>query len=190
MIGIYKITNILNGDCYIGKSNDIKRRWQQHRTNYNNENLKCYNLHLYRAFRKYGIDNFLFEVIELCQENELIERETFYYEYFKPKYCMVSPKQDILNYDREKHKQSCMEAWNNKSEENKIKTLNNLKLGVGGRFDKKGVVAININDGTETEFESLMKASEILNIPRSSISQILNENHKRKQSKGYTFKYK
>ena len=28
--GIYKITNKINGKCYIGQSVDIKRRWREH----------------------------------------------------------------------------------------------------------------------------------------------------------------
>jgi hypothetical protein len=32
MIGIYKITKISNGKSYIGQSNDIERRFQEHKT--------------------------------------------------------------------------------------------------------------------------------------------------------------
>ena len=31
MQGIYKITNKINGHCYIGSSVDIKKRWRAHR---------------------------------------------------------------------------------------------------------------------------------------------------------------
>ena len=51
--GIYKITNKVNGKCYIGQSNDIHRRWKQELAS----NAKL-NPHLARAFEKYGIDNF------------------------------------------------------------------------------------------------------------------------------------
>ena len=57
--GIYKITNKINGKCYIGQSNDIHRRWKQELA----PNAKL-NPHLARAFEKYGIDNFEFEIIE------------------------------------------------------------------------------------------------------------------------------
>ena len=36
MIGIYKITNKLNGNSYIGLSVDIEQRWYQHKTRYKN----------------------------------------------------------------------------------------------------------------------------------------------------------
>lgn len=35
MIGIYKITNTLNGHSYIGLSCHIERRWQEHKLPYN-----------------------------------------------------------------------------------------------------------------------------------------------------------
>ncbi len=42
MIGIYKITNKINGKCYIGQSNDIERRWKEHRNSFNNRNISDY----------------------------------------------------------------------------------------------------------------------------------------------------
>lgn len=63
MYGIYKITNKLNNKCYIGKSSNIKERFTYHRQNYQC-NTKDWNKPLYKAFRKYGIENFDFSIIE------------------------------------------------------------------------------------------------------------------------------
>lgn len=186
--GIYKITNKFNNDCYIGKSIDIDRRWQQHRYNYNNKNSKSYDYHLYKAFRKYGIENFEFEVLELCNPEELIEIETKYYNIYNPAYCMQSPKQDVRCYT-EDWKQKCREGWINKSQLSKEKALANLSKGKGGRIDKKSIIAIFISTQEEIVFDSLCSAEKQLGIPKSSISQILNPNHTRKSAKGYTFKY-
>lgn len=62
MCGIYKITNMLNGKSYIGKSQDIEKRWIYHKTMY--RTVKENNKALYQAFSKYGLENFIFEVIE------------------------------------------------------------------------------------------------------------------------------
>lgn len=78
MIGIYKITNKLNNHCYIGQSIDIKTRWKRHK----NYPLDKSNYPLYLAFKKYGIDNFSFEVVEECFADELDEKEIFYIKYF------------------------------------------------------------------------------------------------------------
>lgn len=78
MIGIYKITNNLNGHCYIGQSIDIRTRWNHHR-NYPVHNS---NYPLYKAFAKYDIENFTFEIIEECEVDELDSKEIEYISYF------------------------------------------------------------------------------------------------------------
>lgn len=77
MIGIYKIENLLNKHCYIGQSIDILRRWRQHRSDY-----KVYNTSLYAAFKKYGLENFSFEVIEECKPEELNDKEIYWIQYY------------------------------------------------------------------------------------------------------------
>lgn len=81
--GIYKITNLINNKSYIGKSSNIEERWRYHKSNYNNS--KEYNKILYEAFRKYGIENFSFEIIELLENEYDIksnEREQYWIDYF------------------------------------------------------------------------------------------------------------
>ena len=73
MIGIYKITNKINNKVYIGQSKLIEKRWKEHLADYERKDTK-----LYFAFRKYGIENFLFEIIEECSIEELNEREIFW----------------------------------------------------------------------------------------------------------------
>jgi group I intron endonuclease len=54
---IYSITNLLNGHTYIGKTNDVDRRWKEHRYGHGGTAI------LNKAFKKYGLDNFLFNVV-------------------------------------------------------------------------------------------------------------------------------
>lgn len=77
--GIYKITNLINGKVYIGQSNDIYKRWKEHkRISKVSESGSL----LYRAFKKYGIENFSFEILEKCEPKDLDEREIFYIKKF------------------------------------------------------------------------------------------------------------
>ena len=71
--GIYKIENKINGKIYIGQSVDVYRRLKKHIWEIKNNN----NV-LYKAFRKYGIENFSYELIEECDAERLDEREMYY----------------------------------------------------------------------------------------------------------------
>lgn len=83
MIGIYKITNKVNNKCYIGQSIHIERRWRDHKNKAFSSNDKNYENPLYRAIRKYGLDNFSFEVLESCSINELDDKEKYYIQLYE-----------------------------------------------------------------------------------------------------------
>lgn len=82
MIGIYKITNLINNKVYIGLSTNIKERWRAHRSRPFQKKSHQYNYYLYRAIRKYGLENFSFEVVEECQKEELGEKEIYWINYY------------------------------------------------------------------------------------------------------------
>lgn len=82
MIGIYKITNLINGNSYIGQSINIKLRWNKHRSVAFQPNSESYYYPLYRAIRKYGLDNFEFSILEECSEELLNVRELFWGNYY------------------------------------------------------------------------------------------------------------
>lgn len=86
MIGIYKIENLVNQHKYIGQSIDIEKRWQQEKRRAFMPEAHEYEYPLSKAIRKYGLENFSFEVIEECSRADLNSRErywiTFYNSYF------------------------------------------------------------------------------------------------------------
>lgn len=73
--GIYMIKNKINNKVYIGQSVDIERRWEAHKWRCVNDDK---HLYLYNAINKYGIENFSFDVVELCDRDELNEKEIYY----------------------------------------------------------------------------------------------------------------
>lgn len=73
MIGIYQIKNLVNGKVYIGQSRNIASRWNRHRTDY-----RKIDSAIYRAIRKYGLENFEFSVLEECSIEQLDEREIYW----------------------------------------------------------------------------------------------------------------
>lgn len=82
MIGIYMYTNRVNGKKYVGKSTNIEARQGKHRRNAKDGRESYF----YRAIRKYGLEQFDFEVLEECPEEELNEREKHYIELYNTLY--------------------------------------------------------------------------------------------------------
>ena len=75
--GIYKITNLITEQCYIGQSVNIQQRMKQH--------CKCglgieasSTNKLYNSMQKDGVWNFSFELLEECPRELLNQKETFW----------------------------------------------------------------------------------------------------------------
>ena len=74
---IYKITNLINNKIYIGQtSRTVDIRWQEHQRNMCDDKYK--NITLYKAFNKYGINNFDIKIIEEVDNSLLNEREEYW----------------------------------------------------------------------------------------------------------------
>ena len=82
--GIYKITNTVTGDFYIGSSKNVKRRWIEHKCPSSWKRFP--NNQLYKDMQEYGVDKFEFQVIEEVEEGSLKEREQYFIETLKPTY--------------------------------------------------------------------------------------------------------
>ncbi len=78
---IYKITNKVNNKAYIGQTiKTVEKRFQQHKNNSNKPYFS--QIVLYKAFNKYGIQNFKCETIEEIPNEQLDEREKYWIEYY------------------------------------------------------------------------------------------------------------
>ena len=84
IIGIYKITNTITGDFYIGSSKNIKRRWANHKIQSTWKNNP--NNPLYQDMKKYGVDKFELEILAEVEEDKLKEMEQQFIELLKPIY--------------------------------------------------------------------------------------------------------
>jgi len=81
--GIYKYQNLINNKIYIGKTIDIAQRKRDHRSDASNP--KRDNCIFHKALRKYGEENFSFEIVEECSKQELNEKEKFWIQYYNSK---------------------------------------------------------------------------------------------------------
>lgn len=80
--GIYQIRNLVNNKVYIGSSFRFGNRKSQHFKSLK-EN-KHDNPHLQSSWNKHGEKAFVFEILEECDRDKLIEREQFYLDTFQP----------------------------------------------------------------------------------------------------------
>lgn len=83
---IYCYTNKINNKQYIGQTNNLERRKKQHLQ----DSIHChkgheisYNLPFHSAIRKYGIDNFTFEILEIIDTENWEEINNKESEYIK-----------------------------------------------------------------------------------------------------------
>ena len=96
---VYKITNTATGDFYIGSSKDVKCRWASHK--YPSRWKQYPNNPMYLDMKKYGLENFVFEVLEEVEENKLKEMEQHYIELLKPTYNRCNAN----GWDTERYKE-------------------------------------------------------------------------------------
>jgi group I intron endonuclease len=78
--GIYRIICTSTKKFYIGQAIDIEKRWKDHV--YELDKDIHFNEYLQRSWSKYGKENFEFEILENCLQNELNDLEIFYIEKF------------------------------------------------------------------------------------------------------------
>ena len=139
---IYKYTNKQNGKIYIGQTINPSQRFNQHKSAAFNENDKSYNYPLHRAFRKYGIEQFDYEVIASTEDTEalnLLER------YF------------IEKFDSIKNGYNILEGGLNASREMKDETRLKLTFSSRSELTKEEVIELRI------AYKNHLSPSEIYN---------------------------
>lgn len=161
---VYKTTCLVNGKVYVGKH----RCFKQHDKRY----LGSGKL-LKRAIKKYGIDNFIQEILEYTNsEEENREREIFWIKELNsqiPNGYNISPGGlgGFTQYDEESHKWVALNSWENISKEEHDKRV------------KKTTEAIN-------KPEVIKKISEASKFWHESLSLEEKEKWKQKCSDGWT----
>lgn len=206
--GIYKITNNINGKCYIGKSVNIKERWIRHRHKgkyYSESQPK--KSHLYHAMRKYGVENFTFEVIEECSSDKLNEREIYYISHFNSHdpnfgYNMTLGGEGDLKHDRK----TICDLWESgltisdiaKQISGSRNTVKDILRECGVRYEDEAktrwikkksrpVDQYDLNGGFIRTWPSARDAERELGVDRTCIGDCCN--YMVKQAKGFRWRY-
>lgn len=106
MYAIYKITNLINKHLYIGFTSQQppEKRWKQEiRTARNGamrRGRRCWNGYFFNALRKYGAENFSFEILKQGEDAEwgLVVEEPYYIAMYRPEYNMTAGGEGVLGY--------------------------------------------------------------------------------------------
>lgn len=163
---IYKITNNINGKCYVGFTEDIARRWKQHK-----RLLHQGKKPLYQAFRKYGLQNFTFDVIYESDNRDetLLIKEPYYiklYDSVKNGYNFLEGGTDPNTPERRQKSRDRM-IQNNPMKDPDVKKRNS------GMF-QKGHVPVITKDRNEKIRQSKL-GSKNHNFGKSENSKRLNQ---------------
>lgn len=196
--GIYQIINLLNNDIYIGSAaRSLYSRWRQHKSDLKLN--KHRNIHLQRAYNKYGKDNFIFEVIEYCESEKCIEREQYYMDLLKPRYNInpkassglgrkMTPEQCLAHGQRMKGKK----AWN-KGIPFSVKSRKKMSEARKGKepWNKNKKCPRNKpilrNDGKI--YPNIMTAAIDLQVKENTIIKACTDKQKVRRVRGYILNY-
>ena len=123
--GIYKITNTVTGDFYIGSSKNVKLRWANHKISSTWD--RCPNNPLYKDMKKYGVDKFEFQILAEVEANQLKEKEQWFIETLKPTYNNYNASGwNVEKY--KKHKKEYQKEYHNSDKYKEYKNGYNNQL--------------------------------------------------------------
>lgn len=77
--GVYRITSLINGMSYIGSSQNMRIRANEHRSKLRRGVHPCQPLQIH--VNEHGLDTLAFCLIELCSIQTVIEREQYYLDF-------------------------------------------------------------------------------------------------------------
>lgn len=175
--GIYRITSP-SGRVYIGQSKNISHRWNQYKYYY--ESINCKSL-IYRSLHKYGYNTHKFEIIELCEESALSEREKFWIESQKTWYKKYPTSRGLNLHEggnvpptRAIGTKMSKEFCDNLSEKAKENHKSNPNMGSKGKKTKKARKIMDPNTGIV--YHGLIETSKALKIGVSTVVRRIQSN--------------
>lgn len=172
-IGIYCITNLITGQCYIGSSSKIKHRLNQHRSYL--KQGKHHSILLQRSWDKYSDDAFNITILEECDATNLLEREQYH----------LNNSNSCFNIIKDVSKKGGV--WlGERSEELKNK-IRNTRLSKPNTIKRTAVNMLDIHtEELIKEFKSCCEASLYVKGDKKYNSSI----HRAAKRKGHAMGYK
>ena len=169
MVGIYKITNLITNDCYIGQSRNLKKRINNHHQK--GIHSKLFEEHI----SEYGWGHFQVEILEECKVEDLLEREAYYIDLFHPTYNTIVRGRNVPQETRDKISKTL--TGMKQSEETKAKRRESI------RKRHETIPQLNLGHrkkcaSDEQVFESVKALAEHYGITPSAATQALKRGNK------------
>jgi len=164
--GIYRWVNLISGKTYIGSSVNLGRRLSFY-FNYNYIQSSKSNMLIHRALLKYGYSQFKLEILEYCNKDDLLTREQYYLDYFKPEYNIYETAGSPLGY---KHTEETMVKLReiakkrNESEEERtrVSKLHEYRLEESKRKARERILEINRVKARPLEVTNILTNEKII----------------------------
>jgi len=206
--GIYKISSIIKNErVYVGSAVSFKRRRITHFSALINN--KHDNQRLQNHYNKYGAEDLLFEIIEICDKGELLAREQFYIDTLSPFFniakiagnCLgikrseesrqrmsLAQKGRISNRKGARHSAESILKMSSSKKGKRHSESQRIKIGIAGTGKEKPMLRKKVFCiQTNQEFKSLSDAAKQLGLNKANLGQVCNG--KRKTINGLSFKY-
>lgn len=161
--GVYRWVNKLNLKTYIGSSINLRVRMY---TYYSLRSLAESNRPIDRALLKYGFSNFSLEILEYCEQGEVLEKEQYYLDRLKPSYNIVQTAGSTLGY---KHTLESLAKMRNFVLSDEVKERKTKAAIKAGKANRVPILVENVLTNEITEHVSMTEAGKALGVHRNAI---------------------
>ena len=168
--GIYCFTNSVNGKCYVGQAVNLRNRYNSHIGNFK---AHRYDNPLYRAFTKYGLDKFTYEVLEIIEE--VLEQKLLKDRLDKLEIRYISEKNSYNNgYNQTKGGDGGIMGYKFTEEQLKKRSETTKRVAMDGRYT---IFVYDIKEEKSYEFLNMEIAATALNLNAEGVRNA--KTHKR-----------
>ena len=102
--GVYRWTNKVKGDTYIGSATDLTRRLRDYfSSNFLFKEILSNKSIIYRALLKYGYSKFTLDILEYCDKSSVITKEQYYLDLLNPNYNICKTAGSSLGRTTQDH---------------------------------------------------------------------------------------